>query len=138
VSASQHNLVVILARDFASRLATAVFLVDPHGSLVYFNEAAEGVLGQRFTEGVSMPADEWATAFEPVGADGSPIPLGDLPLGIALDRREPAHLGFRIVGGDGVAREIEVTAFPLFAHADEFVGAMAIFWQLPGESGNDG
>ena len=138
MSSSQHNLVLILARDFASRLATAVFLVDPQGSLVYFNEAAEHVLGQRYTEGVSMPADEWSTAFEPVGADGSPLPLEHLPLGIALNRREPAHLVFRIVGRDGVAREIEVTAFPLFAHADEFVGAMAIFWQLPGVIGNDG
>jgi PAS domain-containing protein len=130
--------VLILARDFASRLATAVFLVDPQGSLVYFNEAAEHVLGQRFAEGVSMPADEWSTAFEPVAADGSPLPLEHLPLGIALSRREPAHAAFRIVGRDGVTRDIEVTAFPLFAHADEFVGAMAIFWALPDVPGNDG
>jgi PAS domain-containing protein len=138
VSASQHNLVLILARDFASRLATAVFLVDPQGSLVYFNEAAEDVLGQRYAEGVSMSAREWSTAFEPVAADGTPLPLGDLPLGIALSRREPAHSAIRIVGRDGVTREIEVTAFPLFAHADEFVGAVAIFWQRPDVPGNDG
>jgi len=138
VSASQHNLVLILARDFASRLATAVFLVDPQGSLVYFNEAAEGVLGQAYTEGVSMSAREWSTAFEPVAADGSPLPLGDLPLGIALSRREPAHSAIRIVGRDGVARAIEVTAFPLFAHADEFVGAVAIFWELPAARGSAG
>jgi PAS domain-containing protein len=138
VSASQHSLVLILARDFASRLATAVFLVDPAGSLVYFNEAAENVLGQRFTDGVSMPAGEWATAFEPVAADGSPMPLEELPLGIALRRREPAHAALRIVGRDGVTRDIEVTAFPLFAHADEFVGAIAIFWQMPSEPGTDG
>jgi hypothetical protein len=28
-----------------------------------------------------------------------------------------------------VQREVAVTAFPLFAHADEFVGIMAIFWR---------
>jgi PAS domain-containing protein len=138
VSAAQHNLVLILARDFASRLATAVFLVDPEGSLVYFNEAAENVLGQRFTDGVAMPAAEWSTAFEPVGADGAPLPLEQLPLGIALREREPAHAAFRIVGRDGITRDIEVTAFPLFAHADEFVGAIAIFWQMPAEPGTDG
>jgi len=31
-----------------------------------------------------------------------------------------------------VSRAIEVTAFPLFAHADECVGAVAIFWEHPG------
>jgi hypothetical protein len=30
---------------------------------------------------------------------------------------------------DGVERDVEVTAFPLFAHADEFVGIVAIFWR---------
>ena len=30
---------------------------------------------------------------------------------------------------DGVDREIEVSAFPLFAHADEFVGAVVFFWR---------
>jgi hypothetical protein len=33
-----------------------------------------------------------------------------------------------------VLRRIEITAFPLFAHTDDFVGAIAIFWQL----GQDG
>jgi PAS domain-containing protein len=112
--------------------------VDPEGTLVYFNEAAENVLGQRFTEGVSMRAEEWSTAFEPVGADGSPLPLEELPLGIALRRREPAHAALRIVGRDHVTRDIEVTAFPLFAHTDEFVGAVAIFWQMPSAPGADG
>ena len=129
MDAPQHNLVLILARDFASRLATAVFLVDPDGTLIYFNEAAEEVLGQPFGEGRGMSAAEWSTAFEPVDEDGSPLPLEGMPLGIALGERIPAHRAFRIVGRDGVARGIEVTAFPLFAHADEFVGAIAIFWE---------
>ena len=48
---TQRSLLLIMARDFASRLATAVFLVDPEGTLVYFNEAAERVLGQAFVGG---------------------------------------------------------------------------------------
>ena len=32
-----------------------------------------------------------------------------------------------MTGADGVEREIEVTAFPLFAHSDEFVGIVVIF-----------
>jgi PAS domain-containing protein len=129
MDAPQHNLVLIVARDFASRLATPVFLVDPDGTLLFFNEAAEAVLGQPFREGAGMPVEEWSTVFSPADEDGAPLPLQDLPLGVALVRRVPAHRALRIVGRDGVARGIEVTAFPLFAHADEFVGAVAIFWE---------
>lgn len=124
-----HNLVLILARDFASRLATAVFLVDPAGTLIYYNEGAERILGRAFEEGHPMPAAEWSTAFSPVDDDGTPLPLDDLPLGATLRTRAPAHRDLTIVGADGVARAIEVTAIPLFAHADEFVGAVAVFWE---------
>jgi PAS domain-containing protein len=127
-----HHLVLIMARDFASRLATAVFLVDPDGTLIYYNEGAERILGQPFVEGRPMPAQEWSTAFSPVDDDGAPLPLDELPLGIALRDRQPAHRDLRIVGGDGILREIEVTAIPLFAHADEFVGAVAVFWERAG------
>jgi PAS domain-containing protein len=125
----QRNLLLIMARDFASRLATATFLVDPDGNLIYFNEAAEAVLGQAFVEGRSMPASEWSTTFRPQDAQGRPVPLGSLPLGVALTRQEPAHGSLRITGADGVDRMIEVTGVPLFAHAGQFVGAMAIFWE---------
>ena len=54
----QRNLILILARDFASRLATAVVLVDEQGSIIYYNEAASRMLGIRFIEGAGMPADE--------------------------------------------------------------------------------
>jgi PAS domain-containing protein len=128
----QRSLLLILARDFASRLATAVFLVDPAGTLIYFNEAAERILGQPFEEGREVPASEWATSFDPIGDDGEALALQDLPLGVTLRERVPAHLGFRIIGADGVERRLEVTAFPLFAHADAFVGAVAIFWETLG------
>jgi PAS domain-containing protein len=125
----QRNLLLIMARDFASRLATATFLVDPHGDLIYFNEAAEAVLGEGFIEGRSMPASEWSTTFHPQDLEGHTVPLQSLPLGVALTRQQPAHGSLRITGVDGVARVIEVTGVPLFAHAGEFVGAMAIFWE---------
>jgi PAS domain S-box-containing protein len=127
--AAQHHLVLILARDFASRLATPVFLVDVEGTVIYFNEAAEQVLGRRYVEGVGMGADEWSTAFAPRGDDGEPVPLAELPLGIAILERHPAHRMLRIRRDDGTDRVIEVTAFPLFAHEDECLGAIAIFWE---------
>ena len=127
--AAQHHLVLILARDFASRLATPVFLVDVRGSVIYVNEAAERVLGRRYVEGKGMQAEEWSTVFEPSDDDGNPIGLTELPLGVAIIERRPDHRLLRIRSVDGVERRIEVTAFPLFAHEDECLGAIAIFWE---------
>ena len=56
---------LILARDFASRLATPMFLVDVHGTVIYFNEAAERVLGRPYMEGADMAAEEWSTSSRP-------------------------------------------------------------------------
>jgi PAS domain-containing protein len=128
-SGAQHNLVLILARDLASRLATAVFLVDPKGDLVYFNEAAEALLGRPFVEGETMAAEAWGTGFRPVDEHGDPIPVPELPLAVAISDRRPAHREMAIRGEDGVERPIAVTAVPLFTHADELVGGMAVFWE---------
>jgi PAS domain S-box-containing protein len=132
--AAQHHLVLILARDFASRLATPVFLVDVRGTVIYFNEAAERVLGRPYKEGTGMPAEEWSTLFAPADDDGNPIELTDLPLGVAILQRHPDHRMLRIRSLDGSERRIEVTAFPLFAHEDECLGAIAIFWEASGSS----
>jgi len=124
-----RNLILILARQFAAQLATAVFLVDADGTIIYYNEAAERLLGRRFVEGRGMTADEWSTAFRPRHASGEHMPLEQLPIGVAIVRREPAHGALTIQGADAVDRRIEVTSFPLFAHTDDFVGAIAFFWE---------
>jgi PAS domain-containing protein len=129
--ATQHHLVLIIARDFASRLSTPVFLVDVQGMVIYYNEGAERVLARRFVEGTGMSADEWSTVFEPSHEDGRRMELSEIPLGVAILERRPDHGIVRIKGIDGVQRRIEVTAFPLFAHADECLGAIAIFWETP-------
>lgn len=126
----QRNLVLILARNFASQLATAVFLVDHVGTVIYYNEAAERALGRRFIEGHGMRAEEWSTVFDPSAESGRRLTFEENPLGAAIVRREPTHGVVQIRAADGVERRIEITAFPLFAHVDDFVGAIAIFWEL--------
>jgi hypothetical protein len=129
--AGPKSLVLILARDLASRLVTPAFLVDAEGTLVYFNEAAEVVLGRTFAEAGEMPAEEWAGAFSPTDEGGMPIPLEGLPLGIALAERIPSHRRLRIRTGDEVERTLSVTALPLTTHLDELDGAIALFWEEP-------
>ena len=124
------HLVLILARELASNLATPTMIVDDAGCLVFYNEAAEAVVGRRFAETGEMPMDDWTASFRPRSVDAAdPLPAESRPARIAFDERRPAHERFRITSTDGVDRDVAVTAFPLFAHSDEFVGIMAIFWR---------
>ena len=125
----QKDIVLILARDLAEHLSSAVFLVDHEGTLVYFNEGAAAILGKSFADAGEMRVEEWSSAFFPEDFDGRPIEPRRQPLVIALDEREPAHMAFRIRGADGAVRTIAVTAIPLFARQEDFVGAAAVFWE---------
>ena len=126
---AQKNLILILAREFASKLATATFLTDAEGNLVFYNEAAEELLGRSFAEAGEVKAEDWGSMYTIEDLDGSPLPLERNPGGIALLERRPAHERLRITGLDGVPREIEATAFPLMATQEELVGMVAIFWE---------
>jgi PAS domain-containing protein len=127
----QHPIELILMRQLASQLSTPVFLVDPDGTLVYFNEPAEGILGQRFDEVGPMPAERWSTVFTPQDDGGHPMAAGDLPLMRAMRDRRPAHARLVIRGLDRRSHQIDVTAFPLVGVAGRFVGAVALFWETP-------
>jgi PAS domain-containing protein len=131
VAAVRHkHLVLILAREFASNLATPTLITDEEGRLVFYNEAAESVLGRSFSEVGEIPIDEWTAQFSPRSVEtGEPLPLERRPTGIALNERRAAHERMRITSVDGVEREDAVTAFPLFAHTDELVGTVTIFWR---------
>jgi len=125
----QKHLVLILAREFASSLSTPTLVADERGYLVFYNEAAEAVVGRRFAEEGEMPLIEWLAAFEPKTLAEEPLPAERRPARIALEERRASHLRYIVTSADGVEREIEVTAFPLFAHTDEFVGIVVIFWR---------
>ena len=129
MATKQKQLLLILAREFISNLSTAGLIADADGNLVFYNEAAEAVVGQRFAETGEMPLAQWLEAFEPREIDSSPLPPERRPTRIAFVERRVAHEVYFVTGVDGVEREIEVTAFPLFAHSDEFVGIVAIFWR---------
>ena len=127
----QKDLIIIIAREFASKLATPMFVMDAAGRLVFYNEPAEEILGRTFAEAGEMAADEWPALFAPETPDGAPVGLEQMPAGVALLERRPAHGALRITGLDTRRREISVTAFPLFAHVGDLVGVVAVFWEAP-------
>jgi hypothetical protein len=123
------NVVLILAREFATRLATPMFIADDEGRLVYYNEPAEGVIGRTFSEMGEVDAEGWGAMLRIENMDGRPMPLEERPSGIAFFQRRASHQTLKITGLDGIKRAVSATAFPLFAHADEFVGVVLIFWE---------
>lgn len=125
----QKNLVLIIAREFASLIATPMLVADGEGNLVFFNEPAEDILGRTFSETAEMAASRWGELFTVHDLEGKPMSLEQMPAGIALREGRPMHGPIRITSLEGVQRELEVTAFPLFAHPGEQVGIIAIFWE---------
>jgi PAS domain-containing protein len=123
------DLILIVAREFASRLATAVLVTDDVGNLVYYNEPAERLLGRTFAETGEIDADEWANLVVRRELDGTPLTPEHMPSRIALHERRPAHGEFVMTGLDGVERDISATAFPLLSNDELIVGVVSIFWQ---------
>ena len=125
-----HPIQIILTRQLAAYLSVPLFLVDPKGNLLFYNEPAEPILGGRFDETGAMPLEEWSTAFNRVDDEGQPIPPEDLPLMISLTEKRPAYKRMHMEGLDGVARHIEVTSIPITGLEGELLGAVAFFWEL--------
>jgi PAS domain-containing protein len=127
---------LIQARSLIGRLMTAAFLVDSEGTLLYFNEPAEMLLGVSFEEAGPMEPGTWGTKFRPREPGGAEIEVGDLPLAIAVQSGRPGFARMEITGADGNDHLIEVTAFPIMSGRTQ-QGSVAIFWPVP-EDEDDG
>jgi PAS domain-containing protein len=124
----QKSLTLILARGFASNLSMPISVHDPSGRIVFYNEPAEAAFGVSFAEMGELSAVEWTARYSPAEADGTPIPLEELPVGVALTERRPAHRTVHFTRPDSVRYAAEVTAFPLTGREEELFGAVRIFW----------
>lgn len=126
---SANQIEIILSRQLADSLSIPIFLTDPEGNLLFYNEPAEELLGKRYEETGRMPVEEWSTIFKPVDRDGKTIPPEELPLVKTLTHRHPAHGTFWIESLSGEKNKISVTSYPLIGRPDRFLGAIAIFWK---------
>ncbi len=125
-----HPIQIILFRQLAAYLSVPLFLMDPKGNLIFYNEPAEAILGSRFDETGAMSLEAWSSAFTRFDDAGKPIRLEDLPLMITLTKKRPAYKRYHTKGLDGVVRQIEVTSIPITGLQGEFLGAASFFWEL--------
>jgi PAS domain-containing protein len=128
---SAKSLPLILARELASNLATPMFLIDDAGTLIFYNEAAELLIGRPFAEMGEVDALEFGRVLDLAEPDGSPLRRRDTAAGIAFFRRRPAHRTVMATGYDGVRRIVETTAYPLFGATAEMHGVVVVFWEGP-------
>lgn len=133
MAGEQQPLELILARNLMSSLSTPALLVDTTGVLVFFNEAAGALLGQRFEEAGKMPWEEWGARYGPFDDGGAPIPFDEMPLTIALREGHPAHHRVTIRSTAQDRHEVEVSAMPLVSAEAGFRGAIVFFWPPDGE-----
>ena len=125
----RHSLPLILARELAANLATPMFLIDAEGSLVFFNEAAELMLGRSYADVGGITANEFGARLQLAELDGTPMRRRDSPAGVAFYRREPSHRTVLATALDGTRRPFEVTAYPLFGRVGEMHGVLTVFWE---------
>ena len=125
-----YPIQLILIRQLAGYLSVPLFLVDPKGNLLFYNEPAEVILGRRFEETGAMSAEEWSAAFTPLDQERQPLPPENLPLRITLAKQRPAYRRFFLRGLDGVLRHVEVASIPITGLQGEFLGGAALFWEF--------
>ena len=129
IGTGPRSLPLILARELSANLATPMFLLDAGGMLVYFNDAAELMLGRTYGELGLVTADEFGAMLQLADVDGTPLRRRDSPAGVAFINREPSHRRLLATTLDGRRDTFECTAYPLFGKADEMHGVLAVFWK---------
>lgn len=124
-----YDIEIILNRQLADCLSIPVFITDTSGNLIFYNEPAEGLLGQRFEETGEMPVDVWAKIFKPLSETKQPLSPDELPLVKTLKTCSPHHKTFWIESLMGILSKISVTSYPIIGRTNKFLGAVAIFWK---------
>jgi hypothetical protein len=123
---------LILARQLAGCVAAPICIVDPELNVLFYNEAAEGIMGGRFEETGEIASAVWSSRMEMMDESGQPLPPGARPVPRAFAERRPVHQALVVKALDGWVRSVELTVVPLVGQADRLLGAVLIFWGRPG------
>jgi PAS domain-containing protein len=127
---AQQSVEMILARQLAGYLFVPVVVVDTTGTVIFYNEPAERILGVRFEETGRIDPDEADRLIELSEDPAAGPDDGGRPLLTALQQRRPVHVRRRLLRrSDRVRLQVELTAFPVIDQEDRLHGAVAMFWE---------
>ncbi|HEX2419993.1 MAG TPA: hypothetical protein VHL55_00200 [Acidimicrobiia bacterium] len=128
-TSSQIPVEMILLRQAASYMTLPILMMDAGGSLLFYNEPAERLLGLSFDDAGPIAASQLGGLFETTDLEGNPLKDSEIPVVAALISRKPHHRRLRFRGLDGPWHEVEATAIPVEGHGRRFVGVFATFWE---------
>ena len=130
---AQQSVEMILVRQLASYLFVPVLIVDTTGTVIFYNEPAERILGVRFEETGRIDREE-ANRLVELSDDPSAGPEDlERPLDTALQQRRPVHARrWLLRRADRVRLQVELKAFPIIDHEERLLGAMVMFWEHHG------
>ena len=130
---ASQSVEMILVRQLAGYLFVPVLVVDTSGTVVFYNEPAERILGVRFEETGRIDPDEAERLVElsddpAAGPDGA-----GRPLLTALQQRRPIYARrWLLRRTDRVRLHVELTVFPVIDQEERVLGAVAMFWERHG------
>lgn len=126
---SQVPVEMILLRQAASYMTLPILMIDEGGSLLFYNEPAEHLLGVSFDDAGPIAAEQLGGLFEATDLEGNPLHDIEIPVVAAFQKRRPYHRRLRFRGLDGAWHDVEATAFPVEGHGKRFAGVFATFWE---------
>jgi hypothetical protein len=98
---------------------------------VFCNEAAEKILGFRFSETGEMSKNEWINIFIPQDESGNPIKEDKLPLFITHTAHRIAYDKFYVKNIHNEIKHIEMFSFPIINQISDFLGSAALIQEIP-------
>ena len=121
---------LILARQLASSMATAIMLFDAEGNLVFYNEPAESVLNSRFDETGEIGVEEVLKVVSAADEDRQPLSREARPGWVARLERRPITRTIWLSCNNGPWRRWQAAAVPIIAEQGELHGVMQFFWEV--------
>jgi PAS domain S-box-containing protein len=104
-------------------LPAAVYLTDAYGLITYYNEAAARLWGRRPPLGES----QWCGSWKLYWPDGRPMPHGECPMALALQKRRPVR-GVDAIAGrpDGTQVHFSAYSAPYYDASGALSGAVNV------------
>ena len=121
---------LILARQLASSMATAIMLFDADGNLVFYNEPAEPILNSRFDETGEISVDDVLRVVSAADEDRRLLSREARPGWVARLERRPITRTIWMSCNGGGWRHLQATAVPILGEQGELHGVMQFFWEV--------